>query len=358
MDSATHLPTDSAGHVRSQPRTEPCTYACTQSAMVYGMEANEQPCMELPAKNGRCPRGFSRLQIAILGVLKAHQQIIAYWQIAALITTRYGMNTTVGAVRGALERLYQRGFLIRAKAAAGSLKGNRYAFSAEPCPHIGTYFATESVTESSKQSDTDSTAQSGEIAAPSILEEIDRKNTLSISFEERERARLEALGETDIAFHWPKLAGSDFGTHQIRQIIQRLDQRGLPLCNVLQGLDHAEWELERGLMQDKDGKSVLLPTNWVFQILAKQGYYPRPVGYVSPQEQSERDAAEEQKRFAAAQEERLKTECDTWIAGLSEDERSAIQGVQNGPVRIPGDVLLRNYFRAEVWPKRQNGGEE
>ena len=89
------------------------------------MEANAQSYMELPSKEGRCPRGFSNLQIAILGVLKAHQQIIAYWQIAELVATRYGQGATAGAVRGALERLYRRGFIIRARAAAGSLKGNR-----------------------------------------------------------------------------------------------------------------------------------------------------------------------------------------------------------------------------------------
>ena len=138
--------------------------------------------------------------------------------------------------------------------------------------------------------------------------------------------------------------------------MERLEQKGLPLSNIPHGLDHAEWELEHGLMQDKDGKIVSLPTNWVFQILAKQGYYPRPVGYVSPHEQAELDAIEECKRLAVAQEERLKAECAVWIAGLSPDARNAIQGVQNGSIRIPGDVVLRNHFRAESWPKRQTGG--
>jgi hypothetical protein len=322
--------------------------------MEYGMEANAQSYMELPSKEGRCPRGFSNLQIAILGVLKAHQQIIAYWQIAELVATRYGQGATAGAVRGALERLYRRGFIIRARAAAGSLKGNRYAFTAEPCPHITPYAAMELGTDSNMHS----TAQSGEIAAPSILKEIDRKNTLSISSEERERIRLESLGEADIAFYWPKLAGSGFGTHQIRQIVQRLDQRGLSLCSVMQGLEHAEWELERGLMKDKEAKAVELPVNWVFTILANQGYYPRPSGYVSPQEQAELDAAEEQKRLAAAQEERFKAECDAWVSGLPPDERSAILGKQSGSVRIPDDVLLRRHFSTEVWPKRQKGGAE
>lgn len=102
-------------------------------------------------------------------------------------------------------------------------------------------------------------------------------------------------------------------------------------------------------------KPVGLPANWVFFILAKQGYYPRPSGYVSPQEQAELDAAEERKRVIAAREERFKAECDLWISSLSVDERNTIE---SGTIRMPDNMALRNYFRAEVWPKRQNGDAE
>lgn len=354
MDLTMHSATESADRERSQPRIAPCTRACTQSATKSGMTASVKSGVDLPARNGRCPRGFSTLQIAILNVLKAHRQIIAYWQIAELITARFGMAPTTGAVRGAMERLYRRGFLLHSRAAAGSLKGNRYAFTAEPCPYIVAYSGMESI----GQADMESAAQSVRIASPSILEKKERKNTLSISSPEEERARLEALTEPDIAFHWPRLAASGFGTHQIRQIIDRLEQKNLQLSNVLPGLEHAEWALEHDLMKDKDDQSVLHPTNWVFQILAKQGYYPRPTGYVSPQEQAERDAAEEQKSLSVALEERFQAECAVWIAGLSGDKRRAILGDKNGKLRMPDDVALRNHFRAEIWSKLRNGGAQ
>lgn len=346
MDSTMQSATEPIGPERGQPRTQPCTRACTQSATENGMAANTEFGVELPARNGRCPRGFSTLQIAILGVLKAHRQTIAYWQIAELVTARFGVETTTGAVRGALERMYRRGFILRNREAIGSLKGNLYAFTADPCPHIVAY----SGTESNSQLNT----QSGQMSAPSILEEKDRKNTLSISSQEEERARLEALTEPDIEFYWPKLAGNGFGTHQIRQIIERLEQKNLSLSNVLSGLEYAEWALEHGQMKDKDGQVVLHPTNWVFQILAKQGYYPRPVGYVSPQEQAELDAAEEAKRRTAAYEAHQTAEADAWMARLTPDERSAILGGQNGSIRIPDNVALRNHFRKEVWPRLRN----
>lgn len=132
-----HIETQSDMDIRHQPRTEPCTWACTQASTEKGAETSTVSSMVLPAREGHCPRGFSRLQVAILGVLKTHQQIIAYWQIAALVSSAYGLTATEGAVRGALERLYRRGgFLMRSRAGSGGLKGNRYAFTAEPCPGI------------------------------------------------------------------------------------------------------------------------------------------------------------------------------------------------------------------------------
>jgi hypothetical protein len=161
---------------------------------------------ELPSRRGRCPRGFSVLQIVVLSVLKAHHQVIAYWQIAQLILSDYGLQTTEGAVRGALERMFRRGFIIRRRAANGQMQGNRYAFSTDPCPHIRPYAPS---VESGAESDMETTAQFGENATPSILKEkIDRKN-LSISSGEKANqkaiSRLDALIESDIAFHWPLL---------------------------------------------------------------------------------------------------------------------------------------------------------
>jgi hypothetical protein len=321
--------------------------------MQSGMTGSVRESMVLPAKPGRCACGFSGLQINALSVLKARHEVISYWQIATLIQSVFDQQITEDAVRGALWRLYRQGFLVRQRANRAHLKGNRYAFNADPCGHIKPY-------PELMRSDLESAAQNGmhsaETTAPSILKEIDRNNTLSISSEDRERMRLEALSEADMVFHWPRLAGDGFGTYQIRQIIERLEQKNLPLSNVLRGLEHAEWELNCGLMKDKDGKAVAMPTNWVFLILAKQGYYPRPAGYVSPQEKAERDTAEEKERLAAALEERLKAECGAWIAGLSENERWAILGDKNDKVRMPDDVALRNHFRVKIWPKLQSGG--
>ena len=120
----------------SPARNRPCSRACMQT----GADAAAQPSTETPAKTAlrkaRCPLGFSEMQIAILSLLKAQPPLMAYWQIAEAVTRLYGIGATEGAVRGALERLSKRGFLVRSRAATGRAQGNRYAFSADPCPHI------------------------------------------------------------------------------------------------------------------------------------------------------------------------------------------------------------------------------
>jgi hypothetical protein len=107
-------------------------------------------------------------------------------------------------------------------------------------------------------------------------------------------------------------------------------------------------------MRDKSGDTVSSPVSWVFKILAHQGYYPRPAGYCSPQEQAELDAATELKHRTAAYEARQTAEADAWIARLSPEERKAILGPQNGAARMPEVTFLRLHFRAEVWPTQQN----
>lgn len=348
MDSATY----SGAKARSQPHTLPCAQACTKSATQRATHSGMEAATEDHSRRGFCPRGYSGLQIAILSALRSPHEVLAYWQIARLVREFHGLEATEGAVRGAIERLARYSLLVRERAARGQLKGNRYAFKNDPCPYIHPLPASM---EPSTQAGAESGAQSAGNAAPSILEETDRKKNLSISSGESEARTalrlLEALTEEDIAFHWPMLARQGFGTDKIRQILGRLAQVNIGPEKVMQGLTHAEWDLAAGRMHDKSGNPISSPVSWVFKILAHQGYYPRPEGYRSPQEQAELDAAEELKRHTAAYEARQIAEADAWMARLTPGERSAILGPRNSPVQMPEEVLLRRHFREKVWPK-------
>ncbi len=304
-----------------------------------------------------CPRGYSRLQVAIISVLRSPHEALPYWWIARLITENYSFETTEDAVRGVIKRMGRYNLFVRERATHGQLRGNRYAFKNEPCPHITPLFTNM---ESAMQTSTESGVQSAGIDSPSILEKIDRQKNLSISSEESETQtavrRLEALTEDDIAFHWPMLSGQGFGTIQIRQILNRLAQVNIGPEKVMQGLTHAEWELETHCMCDKSGNVVSKPANWVFKILAHQGYYPRPEGYRSPQEQAELDSAKEAERLKAAHEARKEARMKAWMVSLTPEERRAILESRNSDIPMPEALSLRLHFQKEIWPQIQSQG--
>jgi hypothetical protein len=307
------------------------------------MRGDVHPDCRNTAQGVFCERGLSSLQINVLAlILRAGVKVIPYSRIARQLAQEFGLIQTAESVRGVVNRLVMRGFVRRKQAREGTIRGVRFSpVDALLCPHI------TPVRFDVRCSVRDETRPEP-CAAPSILKEIDRKNTLSISSEKAGQqavSRLENLTEDDIAFHWPELARLGFGTHQIRQILQRLAQVNIDADKIIQGLTHAEWATSNGKMRDKKGEPIANPLSWVFSILAKQGYYPRPQDYVSPQEQAAQDAAEEITKLAAARQAFFEAKYAAWESGLSETERQAIlteHGYKFGPQHIP----LKKYFRA------------
>ena len=157
MNTGTNSPAYSGVALWSRPRSparnRPCSRACMQTCMETPTRTGTEAATKTALRKARCPLGFSEMQIAILSLLKGRPSLIAYWQIAEAITLAYGIQATEGAVRGALERFGARGFLVRSRAAAGRAQGNRYAFSADPCPHIMPPDFTESDMEASMEPD-------------------------------------------------------------------------------------------------------------------------------------------------------------------------------------------------------------
>ena len=304
-----------------------------------------------------CEKGLSALQINVLALAyRAGARVTPYGRIARRLAAEFGMPQQAESVRGAVNRLAARGFLRHQQARDGTIRGVRFSITEELlCPHIIRPQAAEHVAE---RCEARGDARPGHSAVPSLLEKIERKNNLSVSSEkeeEQEKIRLlEALTEEDIAFHWPELARQGFGTDQIRQTIKRLAQVNIGAGRIMQGLTHAEWELSAKRMCDKSGKPIASPVSWVFKILATQGYYPRPEGYRSPQEQAEQDAADELKRQSVAYEARQTAEAEAWIARLGPDERSAILGPPTHSIRMPEVVILRRHFLSEIWPGIQH----
>jgi hypothetical protein len=287
----------------------------------------------------------------VLGIIfRRHNRVLSHSSIAAELYTTYGMKFPATSVKGIIARLVKRNIIKGWQAREGMNQGNHYTFTQELlCPHIKT--APPGTLPGAPASTLPAT-QAQLKADNTILEQSERINLSNFSGESTSRRLLEALTEDDISFHWPSLAKEGFGTVQIRQFLTRLGQAGLSVQRVLESLRHAEWALTHSCMRDGDGGIVRTPLNWVFKIIAKEGYYPRPEGYISPQEQAERDAEVEAKRRTTAIEARIDAECQAWLLTLSpEDVQSILPNAQVPFGKSARDALLRAHFREHVWPK-------
>jgi hypothetical protein len=346
---------------KAQTSGLPFELACGMACVRTGIRPDAQGDAQVeppPIPQGAfCEYGLSALQINVLALVhKAGARITPYERLSRQLMQEFGMSQSTESVRGVANRLANRGFLRRKQAREGTIRGVRFTIvETMVCPHIA---SVQAAVRCGVRGDT----RPGHFAAPSILEEIDRKNTLSVSSGKANREatnRLEVLTEDDLAFHWPNLAKVGFGTCQLRQIVERLSQVAIGTEKVMQSLTHAEWELEHGTMCDKSGAPIASPVDWVFTSLSKNGYYRRPAGYVSPQEQAERDAAEEAKQVATARDALQKATFDVWLADLSPEERTTIITPQTGKLLMPEDTALRLHFKAQVWPeivaKRKQG---
>ena len=335
------------------PGVHPSVLACGLTCVPASVHSGSHSGVRFDVHPDRtCRKGLTGAQINIIGLLlEIGPTVTPYKRLALELERHYAMRRSPEAVRRTVERLAGRGFLRRKKAKEGTMQGVIFHLVYEMlCPHIrppgqGVHPDVHSGVRSGVRSDS--------FSAPSILEKKDRE-ILSISSQSTQgyREKLEALDEEDVAFHWPELARAGFGTAQIRQIIQRREQVAEDARHVMQGLTFAEWELARQCMKDAKGNAVEAPVNWVFRILASQGYYPRPPGYISPDEQAERDREEIIKREQEAREARFAVEAEAWAAALSVDEREAILGPKDGATAImPEVVRLRMHFKAEIWPQ-------
>lgn len=320
----------------------PCGWACTQ------------PCdnMYFLQPERICEQGLTLLQLHML---------IAIWSRGGRVTSYRWLSRSLGAklkrefsaesARGVVDRLVTRGYVQRKPAQEGLLRGLRYYVVAQrACPFLARALCQEAVWDT-QEATHDATQP----------KRIDRSLSIyPLTGANAARQKLETLADSDIELFWPELFRQGFRATQIRQILASLDKLGIKCDDVAQGLGYAEWLLAADCLCDKHGDLVENPVSWVFKTLSRQGYYPRPPGYVSPEEQAARDAAEEKKRLAAAVEELHEAEFCAWSSQLNPEERiGIIQAAAGGnPFPMPDSVRLKAYFDKQVWPEIQNRHEK
>ncbi len=155
-----------------------------------------------------------------------------------------------------------------------------------------------------------------------------------------------SISQEDMGIQWPNLVRCGFGLGQLAQIEGSLSRVGKPIDRIVQGLDHLEYELANDQLRDKSGQPVSDPCSWAFRALAQNGYYRRPKGYVSPEEQAAKDAEAEAKAVVAARQAAEQAQFEAWRDGLSPDElAAALRGHPGGP---------KDAWLKKVWRDRRN----
>jgi hypothetical protein len=95
---------------------------------------------------------------------------------------------------------------------------------------------------------------------------------------------------------------------------------------------------------DKGGQTVADPCSWAFRALAQNGYYRRPKGYVSPEEQAILDAEQEARALLVARQKAEQAQFEAWRDSLSEEAlRQAMQGSPGGP---------KDAWLKRIWKER------
>lgn len=151
------------------------------------------------------------------------------------------------------------------------------------------------------------------------------------SGEDTADAKLLSLSDADIGFHWPNLANYGFGARQIKQIVTQLHKANKTREHVFRGLDYIEFEIEHDQLIDKEGNKVGKVCDWAYRSLAANGYYRQPEGYISPEEQADRDAAKEAKQRRQAKYDRAVAEFEEWRAEMTEEEKQEHLKGKKGP---------------------------
>jgi len=274
----------------------------------------------------------------VLVYLTGHSgELLRYATIS--LQTGYSVET----VRTIFKRFKKLGVLTSQYGNKGSIKGIRFSLDKNvftrtepvdhplnlpvnlPVDHPQSNFTAGQTTQSPTQS---TTQEVGNVL-------IDRIKNLSISL---------AVMETS----WPTLTRTGFGLEQVRQIVDTLTSLGKPVDRLVVGLDHIEFELVHGQLVDKEGQPVADPCCWAFRALAQNGYYRRPKGYVSPEEQALLDQEEEAKALLEAHRKAEQSQFEAWQAGLSPEELAEHLRAHPGG---PKEAWLKH-----VW--KEKGGKE
>ncbi len=359
--SASHKTSLSKDHTSSQ--TEDLTKSRKQDlsqghskSPSQGQAKDRTPSLSSGRLNSADRLNANQRQVLDL-LLEAKPYIIKFRDIGARLSMREA------SVRTILRRLQALSFLTFHKARDGNIQGVRVAFNqlvieqyrqdqarGQTQDHTPSLTQGQSIPVQESQAQGPSQSQApdqphsrpvSQSASQTPPQEIDRKENLSIQ---------ENLGWDDafLELMWPRVFAAGFRAEQIGQAVAARDRLGKPLERemVALSLDRAEWELEeKGGLVEKNGDRVRSPAAYIFTALARWGILRAHADYVSREEREAAAAAEELRRRRQASEALEAARFESWLAGLSpEDREAAMQGFPGGSK----EAWLKKHWRARV----------
>ncbi len=159
-----------------------CGMTCVRGGTRSGERGDAQGAPPCTPQGAFCEYGLSALQINVLALVqKAGTRITPYERLSRQLMQAFGMSQSAESVRGSVNRLVARGFLRRKQARDGTTRGVRFAtVEAMICPHLAPV-------QADARYGVRGDARPEHFGGTSILEEIDRRNTLSVSSEKADR---------------------------------------------------------------------------------------------------------------------------------------------------------------------------
>ena len=257
-------------------------------------------------------------------------KVIKYDELSQALDIPYG------TVRWAIAGLERENFLAKRKFRKGRVQGIAITLNEQLCRdfHRKRIQGEEGETQGNNlhHSNEQTKSQTFSQTLPRTHSRTDTSPPLEKKKEESSfYSRIREFTDEDVAFFYPCLAAIGFGGEQMRQIADRLEQVAKAADKVFVSLEHADWELGQGPLRDKEGEEVASPLGFIFNALARTGYYRKPKGYVTAEEQAARDLEEKAKAARQSRERKERAEFELWRDSLDEEERERLLEGRIGP---------------------------
>jgi len=316
----------------SQSLGQSASHSTSQSASLSLAPSSSQSLGQSVGQSSVADRLTENQRTVLRHLIETRPYIVRFAQLGQAVGLGEATTRTI------LRRLAALDFIKFQRARDGQVQGVSIGFNATLC---------EQFTQGQSLDHSQGQPLGQPVSKPVTRPLTSRKIDLETVYPSEEvTGKLAKLTDEQLAFQWPNLAAVGFGANELARILESLTALGRPTGRLVEGLDHADHELRtrQGSLLDAQGQTVTKPAGYIFNSLARTGYYRRPEGYTSPAEQAEKDAAEDARRVLEARKAREDAEFSAWVGGLTNEERDEIRRTMPPG---PEDIVLKAAWRKQ-----------